>query len=306
MPFPLLMLPLHCDSLSLASRSVLLFSIQGWMRRVLILGVVVIFFAPLLRAYDVALRNGSVVHFEKYRVVNKELLYTSASGEERSVLLSDINFARTRELNEKENPPLDLSGWITRMDAPKKSPPTPPPPPTPLGDVARQLLLKGEVDPDRRVFTNDDFPSSPIPPSPVNATSSPSSDASPKTPSSSSANAPSASSDWASSKAKIELFLKKTEGLNERQYAARSLGPDLADVQFPKRSSWQAELYADHRKYVADAKLCISDRVSDEGRHQDASCSRLDSDKSAVQSLRAKGQALAQDWKSRQDAFVPH
>jgi hypothetical protein len=272
------------------------------MRRVLILGLVVIFFAPLLRAYDVALRNGSVIHFEKYRVVNKELLYTSESGEERSILLSDINFARTRELNEKENPPLDLAGWIARMNAPTKSPPPPPPP---LGDVARQLLPKGEVDPDGRVFTNDDFPSSPIPPSYVNATASPSSDASPKTSSSSSANAPSASSDWASSKAKIELFLKKAEGLNEQQYAARSLGPDLADVQFPKRSSWQAELYADHRKYVADAKLCISDRVSDEGRRQDASCPRLDSDKSTVQSLRAQGQALAQDWKSRQEAFVP-
>lgn len=275
------------------------------MRRVLILGFVVIFLAPLLCAYDVALRNGSVVHFEKYRVVNKELLYISPAGDERSVLLSDINFARTRELNEKADPPLDLAGWIEQMNAPKK-PPVPPPPPTPLGDIARELRLKGEVDPEGRVFTDDDFPSSPVPPAPVNDSASPPPGTNANASPSSSANIQSGTSNWAASKAKIELFLTKTANLTEQQYAHRSLGSDLAGVEFPKRPSWQAQLYAEHQKYVTDAKLCISDRVSDQGRRQDAACYRLDSDKSTVQSLRAKGQELAQDWKSRQDAFVPH
>jgi hypothetical protein len=274
----------------------------GRLQRALILGFLAIFAAPVLCAYDVALRNGSVIHFQKYRVVNDELLYMSASGEERSILLSDINFARTRELNEKENPPLDLAGWIAKMNAARKSS-APKPPPPPLGDVARQLGLKGEVDAEGRVFTNDDFPSSPIPPAPENAAAPPSPSANPPTSPSPTANAPSASSDWAASKAKIEKFLRKTENLTEQQYTNKTLGPDLADVQFPERSPWQTRLYAEHQKYVADAKLCISDRVSDEGRRQNAACSRLDSDKYTVQTLRERGKTLAQEWKTRQEAL---
>jgi hypothetical protein len=263
------------------------------MRRVLILGLVLTFLAPLLRAYDVALRNGRVIHFQTYRVANEELLYMSENGVEQSVLLSDINFERTRELNEKANPPLDLAGWVAQMNARRE---TAQPPPPSLGNVARQLGLNGEVVPEGRVFTNEDFPSSPIPPVPANVGASPSSNAA----------APKAGYEWAASKVKIEQFLRKTEGLTEQQYAARTLGPELADVQFPRRSFWQTEIYADHQKYVSDARLCISDRVSDEGRRQNAACSRLDSDKNVVQSLRQKGQSLAQEWKSRQEAFAPY
>jgi hypothetical protein len=273
----------------------------GRLQRVLTLSFAVMLLAPLLCAYDVALRNGTVIHFQKYRVVDNELLYLSESGEERSVLLTDINFARTRELNEKANPPLDLQSWIDKMNASRKAaaPPSPP-----LGDVARQLGLKGAVDAEGRVFTNDDFPSSPVPPAPESAATSASLNTS--DPATQLANDPSASSGWAASKAKIELFLNKTENLTEQQYAARILGPDLDEVQFPRRAEWQAKLFAEHQKYVADAKLCISDRVSDEGRRQIAACSRLDSDKTTVQTARQWGKTSAQEWKSREDAFAPH
>jgi hypothetical protein len=276
-----------------------------WQRRILIVGLALFFLAPSLCAYDVALRNGKVIHFQTYRVVNKELLYMSENGVEQSVQLSDINFERTRELNEKANPPLDLESWIAQMNTPRNTPP-PPPPATPLGDVARQLRLKGEIEPEKRVFTNDDFPSSPVPPitAIAKASSTPATNAT--TSSSSNVTAANAGSDWAASKARIEQFLRNTEELTEQQYVAMMLGSDLADVQFPKRSSWQKEIYADHQKYVADAKLCVSDRVSDMGRRQNAACSRLDSDKSTVQSLREKGQSLALEWKSRQEAFAPH
>jgi hypothetical protein len=277
------------------------------LHRVLMLGFAMALLAPLLCAYQVALRDGSVIHFQNYRVVNNELLYKSESGEERSVFLSNINFARTRELNAKENPPLDLDSWIAQMNTVRKSaPPQKPPAAPPLGDVARQLGLKGEVDAEGRVFTNEDFPSSPVPPASESAPAPASPRANGATTPASIANASSASSDWAASKAKIELFLRKTENLTEQQYAARSLGPDLAEVEFPRRSSWQSGLYAQHQNYVADAKLCISERVSDEGRRQNAACDRLDADKETVRSLRESGKVSAQDWKSRQDAFTPH
>jgi len=227
------------------------------------------------------------------------------SGEERSVLLTDINFARTKELNVNENPPLDVEGMIKQMNVVRKAAPAKPPTP-PLGDVARQLGLKGEVDAEGRVFTNDDFPSSPIPPAPVNATAAPASVANAAAPPSAETNEPIANSDWAASKARIEQFLRKTENLTEQQYAARLLGPDLAEVEFPRRAGWQTEIYRQHQRYVGDAKLCISDRVSDEGRRQDTACSRLDSDKSSVQSLRDSGKAQAQEWKSRQEANAPY
>ncbi len=258
------------------------------MRRVLILGFAAICLAPSLCAYDVALENGSVIHFQKYRVADNKLIYLSESGEELSVPMSDINLSLTRQMNEKEKPPLELPG-LTGNAKTKQSP-------EPLGDVARQLGVKPESDAEGHVFTNDDFPSSPVPPEPAKATTS-------RSPA---ANGAKSNADWASSKAKIELFLRKTGNLTERQYADRTLGPDLADVEFPRRSSWQAELYAAHQEYVADAKLCISDRVSDMGRHQNAACYKLDSDKSRVQTLREKGQGLAQEWKTRQERAVSY
>lgn len=159
--------------------------------------------------------------FQKYRVVNNELLYLSEGDEERSVLLTDINFARTRELNEKENPPLDLQSWIDKMNTAKNAPRPPKPP---LGDVVQQLGLKGEVDTEGRVFTNDDFPSSPVPPAPsgaaATATPTPNTSAPPSPP----ANTPSASAVWAASKARIEVFLKKNRELNRTAVCGEDVG----------------------------------------------------------------------------------
>ena len=275
-----------------------------WTRRVLLLVLALLVCAPWLCAYDVALRNGTVIHFKNCRVVNQELLYIAEDGTEKSVLLSDINFERTRELNVSAYPTLDLDGWIKQMNAPKKAPAAAPS--QPLGDVARELRLKGEIDPQGHVFTNDDFPKSPSAPPSANASSVTSRQEPGGLNSSSSAGPSTGASDWAASKAKIEQFLERTEGLTEQQYAAKLLGPELADVEFPKRSPWQTQVYAVHKRYVNDAKLCISDRISDEGWRQNEACARLDSDKSTVQTLRAQGQSLAQEWKTHQETFVPY
>jgi len=195
---------------------------------------------------------------------------------------------------------------IDKMNAARKSPAPPQPAQPPLGDVARQLGLKPESGAEGRVFTDDDFPSSPVPRTPANAAISPSPAANAAAAASPAANVPNSGTNWVASKAKIELFLSKTENLTELEYAERSLGADLAGVQFPKRSGWQKEIFVAHRRYVANARLCISDRVSDAGRRQDAACSNLDADKSNAHSLRENGKALAQDWKSRQEKFTAY
>ena len=114
------------------------------------------------------MRNGTVIHFKTYRIVNQELLYAAEDGIEKSVPLSDINFERTRELNASASPPLDLNAWITQKNSPKKAA-ADAVPPHPFGDIARQLRLKGEIDPQGRAFTNDDFPKSPSAPPSGNA-----------------------------------------------------------------------------------------------------------------------------------------
>jgi hypothetical protein len=278
----------------------------GRLQRTMVLGMAMLFLAPLVFAYEVALRNGTVVHFEKYRVVNNELLYLAPSGEERSILLTDINFARTRELNVNANPPLDLASWIDKMNAARKSAPVQKPAPKPLGDVARELGLKPEPGVEDHVFTDDDFPSSPVPPPPPAAAAAPRPAGNPVAAQAAAANTSAATADWAASKAKIQQFLEKTAGMTEGEYAARSLGPNLADVQFPRRDSWQSGIYTAHQRYVTDAQLCISDRVSDEGRAQAIVCSRLDTDKNNVHTQREDGKARAQAWKSRQESFAAY
>jgi len=262
-------------------------------------GCFVLFLATLASAHQVALRNGAVIQFEKYRVVNNELLYLDASGVERSVRLTDINYARTKELNASENPPFNLP-LLSANSAPAKTAPMP------LGDVARQVGAKPETEAEGRVFTNDDFPSSPTAPAPGNAGSSVAATVKTTASTAPAGNTPSSGSDWAASKAKIEQFLSRTQGLTEQEYVARLLGPEFAEVQFPRRAEWQAEIFRAHRRYVADATLCVSDRVSDMGRRQNEACSRLDSDKTSVQSMRDQGKGWAQEWKTRQEAVSPY
>jgi len=246
------------------------------MRRILILGFLIFAFAPFAGAYDVVLKSGAVIHFEKYRVAGDQLIYLAEGGKEESVPLAKINLAATRQRNEKIDPPLALPGLY----------------PTPLGDVARQMNLKPKIDPQGYVFTDDDFPSSPPHPQPASA------------PASSPAAAPKPASAGAapnSDEDKIKRFVSRSGSLTEQQFANRILGPDLAEMKFPGRPRWQSRIYAAHQRYLADAKLCISDRVSDMGRRQDLACSRLDTDKADVLSLRDEGKQSAQQWKSRQE-----
>jgi hypothetical protein len=197
-------------------------------RPVVLLALALLVCAPRLFAYDVALRSGAVIHFKNCRVVNQELLYIAEDGIEKSVLLSDINFERTRELNASAYPPLDLDGWIKQMNAPKKT--LAATPSQPLGDVARELRLKGVTDPQGHVFTDDDFPKSPGAPPSANA----SSEASPgRLNSPSSPGASTTASDWAASKAKIEQFLSDPKGSQNSSTPRNCWGPDSPTCNFP-------------------------------------------------------------------------
>lgn len=109
-----------------------------------------------LFAYDVVLKDGRVIRFQKYRATETDLLYIDDQGKEISIPLDSVDLDRTRELNTKENPPLNLPGLITtsagrNLDGQPS-----------LGEIARNFRKKDATAPSKRVLSNDDVASAPF------------------------------------------------------------------------------------------------------------------------------------------------
>lgn len=119
---------------------------------ILMLGL---FVASPLCAYQLALKNGSVVQFQKYRVDGDKVIYVDSAGKEVSVALADVDTEKTKSLNAKETPPLDLTGAAAKSagtatavsDEPQS-----------LGDAARAMRQQGKAHAtaQKRTFTDDD------------------------------------------------------------------------------------------------------------------------------------------------------
>jgi hypothetical protein len=112
-----------------------------------------------LHAYELVLKNGKIVHFQKYRVDGQELRYVDADGNESSISLSEVDMDRTRDLNSKESPALELPGLSNRKNGDRA---VVDPQPS-LGEIARKLREKGQVQTpltSKRTFTNDDIQAS--------------------------------------------------------------------------------------------------------------------------------------------------
>jgi hypothetical protein len=248
-----------------------------------ILVLTLVALVPTLLAYDIVLKNGTTIHFQNFRIAGDRLFYVSENGQDTSIQLSEIDVVSSNQLNAKADPRLVLPEEVPAADG-KQTPAS-------LGDIPSQLNSTRKVTSIGRVFTNDDFPASPV--------TSAASDAS--APSPNPQGATQNNSDWNAYKDRIGRFLEKTEGLTEQQNAARILGPELEEVRFPRRAEWQSKIYSQLQNYRDDAILCISDRVSDEGRRQRNACSRLDSEKYELKSRRERGRQLGQKWKSERD-----
>jgi hypothetical protein len=101
-----------------------------------ILAILLLVVSPLF-AYDVVLKDGSVIHFQKYRATETALLYIDDQGKEISIPLTSVDLDRTRELNAKENPPLNLPGLVTASSSAN------PDGQASHGDIARNLRNGG-------------------------------------------------------------------------------------------------------------------------------------------------------------------
>jgi hypothetical protein len=174
--------------------------------------------------YEVALKDGRVIRFQKYRASETALIYINDQGKEISIPLSSIDPDRTRELNTQENPPLNLPGLITTLSSPNSdSVPS-------LGEVARKLR-KDQTKEKRRAYTTDDLvPGSPeVPDLPVAQSSEP--DA------------------WRQRLNEVRKKMEPFENMDSAGLARLALGN--LEVDFPGRKEWQEQLF-EQKKIILD------------------------------------------------------
>ncbi len=181
-----------------------------------------------LFAYQVALKDGRVIQFQKYRVADDKLYYSAKDGREASIPLAAVDMDRTRQLNASESPPLELPGL-----APPKTPAVSQEPS--LGEIARQIR-RGQTKPaTKRVFTDDDV---------AHATYE----------------SLTASNGAASSIEQTNAYLDDAEAYaNElADKTARQLA-DLAvgDVQFPGRDRWEDTLFTQKEELVKAIRAAV-------------------------------------------------
>jgi hypothetical protein len=91
-------------------------------------------------AYQVALRDGRIVKFEKYWVTEKTLLFTDERGKEIAIPLAEIDLDRTRQLNKQEGTPLNLPSLAesSQEEAVLSSQPS-------LAEIALRLRLQRDL-----------------------------------------------------------------------------------------------------------------------------------------------------------------
>lgn len=98
--------------------------------------------------YKLALKDGRVFEFQKYRVAGGTLYYAKDTSVETAMPLDSIDLERTRQLNASADPPLNLTeATPVKAVAAEAS----------LADAARRLRKKGPSTA-KRSLTNDDLP----------------------------------------------------------------------------------------------------------------------------------------------------
>ena len=217
-----------------------------------------LFFALPLFAYKVALKDGRVIQFQKYRATETVLLYIDDKSKEVPIPLDSIDLDRTRELNANENPPLNLPR-LAKTSAAVSSDVQPS-----LGEVARKLRKKDASAPSKRVLSNDDVASTPLA---VAAGTLSLQNSNTDT--------------W---QARLDFYratVGPLENMDSNKLARAALG-DL-DVDFPGRREWEQEL-SSRKQAVVTALQTASKQYEEFYRLRDAlkhtpSISKGDEDK---------------------------
>ncbi len=194
------------------------------------LGVLLLVVLPVF-AYEVALKDGRIIHFQKYRVTETAVFYIDDQGKEIAIPLSSVDLDRTRELNAKENPPLILPGLIpTSVSSNLDNQPS-------LGEIARKLR-KDEPKATKRAYTTDELATGPSEAFELPAAQSSDPDA------------------WRQRLDDVRKKMEPFEKMDSAGLARLALGN--LDVDFPGRKEWQEQLF--------EQKQMILDLVQDTER----------------------------------------
>jgi hypothetical protein len=180
-----------------------------------------------LYAHRLALKDGQTIQFEKYRVTERTLFYTSGDGKEIAIPLTNVDLDRTQELNAQEPVPLDLPGLVLPgvMSGTEPS----------LAEIARQQRKNTSRSAAKRVFTDDDVAhSSPAVPTVQTAPSE----------------------DTQMHTEPAQKIIDNLANKTATQLAKEVVG----DIQFPGRDDWEQKLYGQGQRVLKFARDYL-DRV---------------------------------------------
>jgi hypothetical protein len=236
-------------------------------------------FAPPVRAHQVALRDGRVIQFEKYRVADGSLVYTGSDGKEAKIALADIDLTRTRQLSAADVPPLDLPGLANQGAAPS--------PEQSLGAIARKVRPKDTSVTGQRVFTDDDVAHR-------------SDSSTPQT------SQPTTAAEYRSSMGDLERWVDEKAGLKPRQLSESVAGL----TTFPGREEWEQRLFDQKEKLVAVVRSAANtiQRMGNAQTESERASARIAVDKlegdvrferHLYDQLIAEGVKRAADWEKK-------
>jgi hypothetical protein len=237
---------------------------------VLLLGAFPVF------AYEVALKDGRVIQFQKYRVAQDKLYYIAVDEREQSVPLITIDVERTRELNAKAVVPLELPGLVTQASSETTDSQA-----ASLGEIARQLRAKRaaeELVPTRHTYSSDDFAAA----EPTEEVMPPASDGQVNF------------QTWRATAVRFQAQLHAMEIEPEQDAVKRALG-SYSESKFPERDSWERRFLAVRGNFLRTLQMCMSDRASDI-EDKPKACSRAVSQQYDYDSLKREGLKLAMYW----------
>jgi hypothetical protein len=187
-------------------------------------------FAPTIMAHQIALKDGSVIRFDKYRVVEGQLFYVNSEEKEVQIALSSVDLERTRALSASDSPPLDLPGLMPRNPVAVQSDGQT------LGDVAKQVRPKDAKVTSQRTFTDDDVAhnsASSLATSPSSATTV---------------------DYYQNTMEQLSKWIRDKTDLTSRQLSDSIVG----DNQFPGREDWERRMYGQKEKLVGAVRSATS------------------------------------------------
>lgn len=251
----------------------------------IMLGLFVLVALPLY-AYQVALKDGRIIEFQKYRVAGGHLYYVASDGKEATTPLAAIDLERTRQLNAGASPPLALPGLMASDVSSGQAEPS-------LGDYARKLREKQSKDGKDHSWVSEALGRS-------DAVKS-------KTP-----QGPVQSGSRADPKEYYENLARDMDREADKleNVTARQLADDVVrDVRFPGREYWEANLEQLRREYIQAYRhsAAAHRRAASEGSRQPSTTTILLQEASSelrladihFRNLLSEGTQQADEWKRK-------